>query len=277
MCPCPTRRGRRRRPATLPGYHAGTPPRNKRKRYPADPPTVDEIVAVMGHAPMTVTAGVCERSSSSCGAPGCACRRRSRWPSTLSTPGADRCWCAAAREGRRREIGMDEWGWEQLRPWLSARAQLRVGPLVCIIDGPTRRASVVGRRGPHRVSAGRRPGGRPTPVPAASATRRACARAGPRGRPAQHHPAPARAYQSRHHVDLSPGDRSGGDHHRRAHAPPADDVRQCRAAALIDGNAGTSGSAGSAPASPRAKQASARDPAMLARIVRSERHAQRHR
>jgi len=29
--------GRRRSPATLPGYHAGRPPRNKGVRYPADP------------------------------------------------------------------------------------------------------------------------------------------------------------------------------------------------------------------------------------------------
>jgi integrase len=43
--------GRRRSPATLPGYHAGRPPRNKGMRYPADPPTVEEIVAVMRHAP----------------------------------------------------------------------------------------------------------------------------------------------------------------------------------------------------------------------------------
>jgi integrase len=41
--------GRRRSPATLPGYHAGRPPRNKGIRYPADPPTIDEIVAVMRH------------------------------------------------------------------------------------------------------------------------------------------------------------------------------------------------------------------------------------
>jgi Phage integrase family len=33
---------------------------------------------------------------------------------------------------------MDEWGWEQLRPWLNTRAELPVGPLFCIIDGPTR-------------------------------------------------------------------------------------------------------------------------------------------
>jgi hypothetical protein len=39
--------GRRRSPATMPGYHAGRPPRNKGQLYPADPPTVEEIVAVM--------------------------------------------------------------------------------------------------------------------------------------------------------------------------------------------------------------------------------------
>jgi hypothetical protein len=34
---------RRRSPATMPGYHAGRPPRNKAMRYPADPPTVDAL------------------------------------------------------------------------------------------------------------------------------------------------------------------------------------------------------------------------------------------
>jgi integrase len=39
--------GQRRSPATMPGYHRGRPPRNKGEHYPADPPTVDEIIAVM--------------------------------------------------------------------------------------------------------------------------------------------------------------------------------------------------------------------------------------
>src|SRR6266540_1887652 len=39
--------GHRRSPATMPGYHRGHPPRNKGEQYPVDPPTVDEIVAVM--------------------------------------------------------------------------------------------------------------------------------------------------------------------------------------------------------------------------------------
>ena len=40
------RAGRRRSPATLPGFHAGQAPANKGLRYPADPPKVEEIVAV---------------------------------------------------------------------------------------------------------------------------------------------------------------------------------------------------------------------------------------
>jgi len=42
--------GRRRSPATMPGFRAGVAPRNKGQRYPADPPIVDEIVAVMRQA-----------------------------------------------------------------------------------------------------------------------------------------------------------------------------------------------------------------------------------
>ncbi|MGB9183514.1 MAG: hypothetical protein WCB67_05570 [Solirubrobacteraceae bacterium] len=39
--------GHRRSPATMPGYHRGRPPRNNGEEDPADPPTVEEIVAVM--------------------------------------------------------------------------------------------------------------------------------------------------------------------------------------------------------------------------------------
>ena len=51
--------GRRRSPATMPGFHCGRPPRNKGRSYPADPPTVEEIVAVMrraGGRPWSATA-----------------------------------------------------------------------------------------------------------------------------------------------------------------------------------------------------------------------------
>ena len=48
--------GRRRSPATMPGFHAGIAPRKKGQRYPADPPTVDEIVASCARPAMVATA-----------------------------------------------------------------------------------------------------------------------------------------------------------------------------------------------------------------------------
>jgi len=42
--------GRRWAPALaddLPGYHRGRPPRNEGAQYPADPPTIEEIIEVM--------------------------------------------------------------------------------------------------------------------------------------------------------------------------------------------------------------------------------------
>jgi site-specific recombinase XerD len=50
--------------------------------------------------------------------------------------------------GRRREVGMDGWGWGELQPWLELRLQLPVGPLLCVFNGPT--------RGRHWSSAGAR-------------------------------------------------------------------------------------------------------------------------
>jgi hypothetical protein len=53
----PDSAGRRRSPATMPGYHAGRAPRSKGMRYPADPPTVEEIVSVMRRSPTSAAAG----------------------------------------------------------------------------------------------------------------------------------------------------------------------------------------------------------------------------
>lgn len=39
--------------------------------------------------------------------------------------------------GKRREVGMDRWAWDQLDPWLEIRQELPVGALLCVIHGPT--------------------------------------------------------------------------------------------------------------------------------------------
>jgi site-specific recombinase XerD len=130
--------GRRRSSATLPGYHAGRSPRNKGRRYPADPPTVHEIITVMREAG-TSRHGVRLRAlivvlwrGGLRIQEGLALSERDLDPQRGSV------LVRSGKGGRRREIGMDAWGWEQLRPWLTARVELPVGPLFCVIDGPTR-------------------------------------------------------------------------------------------------------------------------------------------
>jgi site-specific recombinase XerD len=115
-------------------------------RYPADPPTVDEIVAVLRQTPddrhgfriraMIVVlwrAGLRIQEALAVAEHDLDQRRGS-------------LLVRRGKGGRRREVGMDEWGWELLRPWLIARAELPVGPLFCIIDGRVRR-----RFAPHQL------------------------------------------------------------------------------------------------------------------------------
>jgi hypothetical protein len=70
--------GRRRSPATLSSFHQGRTPHNKGLHYPPDPPSVEEIIAVMRDCGRRRRACGCARSSSCCGAPGCGSAKRSR-------------------------------------------------------------------------------------------------------------------------------------------------------------------------------------------------------
>jgi integrase len=122
----------------MPGYHAGRPPRNKGRLYPADPATVEEIVAVMREASddrhgyrLRAMIVVLWRG-------GLRVAEALALGERDLDPGGGSLLVRNGKGGRRREIGMDAWGWEQLRPWLAARVELPVGPLFCVIDGPTR-------------------------------------------------------------------------------------------------------------------------------------------
>jgi hypothetical protein len=98
--------GRRRSPATLPEFHAGRPPRNKGMRYPADPPTIEEIVTVMRHAGDGVHGRRLRGLVVVLWRAGCGSVRRSRSPRPTSIRGAVRCWSGAARVA-----GAARWGW----------------------------------------------------------------------------------------------------------------------------------------------------------------------
>jgi site-specific recombinase XerD len=122
----------------MPGFHAGRPPRNKGVRHPADPPTVEDIIAVM-HQAGDDGHGVRLR-----GLIAILWRAGLRIHEALALAEADldarrgSLLVRHGKGGRRREVGMDAWCWEQLQAWLAVRVQLPVGPLFCILSGPTR-------------------------------------------------------------------------------------------------------------------------------------------
>src|SRR3954447_15525975 len=130
--------GRRRSPASVPGYLTGRPPRSKGRRYPADPPRTEEIIAVMR------CCGDGLHGDRARGLIVVLWRAGLRIQEALDLTELDldprrgsvlvRC----GKGGRRREVGMDDGGFEQLEPWLRARETMPVGPLFCVINGRTR-------------------------------------------------------------------------------------------------------------------------------------------
>lgn len=129
--------GHRRAPATMPGYHQGRPPRNKGITYPADPPTVEEIVAVLraaGDRPeglrLKALTVILWRAGLRIGE-----------ALALAETDLDRARGAVlvrrGKGGKRREVGMDRRAWSQLDEWLEIRAELPVGALLCVVHGQT--------------------------------------------------------------------------------------------------------------------------------------------
>jgi site-specific recombinase XerD len=119
--------GRWRSPATFSEFHLGRSPRNKGMRYPADPPTVEEIVAVM-RAAGDGLAGDRIR-----GLIVVLWRAGPRIQEALDLYERDldrRRGALLVRRGKgghRREVGMDDWGWEHLSAWSSRRLELPPG------------------------------------------------------------------------------------------------------------------------------------------------------
>jgi integrase len=136
------RAGRRRSPATMPGFHAGHAPGNKGLRYPADPPKLEEIIAVMR------TAGGGAHGHRLRGLIVIMWRAGLRIQEALALTEGDpdqRRGSVLVRRGtggRRRQVGMDAWGWEQLLPWLDSGARFR--SVRCSASSTARRADATG-------------------------------------------------------------------------------------------------------------------------------------
>jgi integrase/recombinase XerD len=130
--------GRRRSPATLSTFHQGLPPRNKGLRYPPDPPTVEEIVAVMNaageHPDGLRLRGVIVVLWRA----GLRISEGLALTETDLDPDRGALLVRHGKGDKRREVGMDRWAWTQLEPWLKLRRELPAGALFCVLRGPTR-------------------------------------------------------------------------------------------------------------------------------------------
>jgi hypothetical protein len=146
--------GRRRSPATLPGYLTGRAPRNKGMQYPPGPPRPEEIILVMrqaGHdrhgVRIRALIAVLWRGG----------LRISEALALNETDVDGRRGSLPIRHGKgdkRREAGMDQFGFEQLEAWRGHRELLPPGPLFCVIDGHTcgRRWAATAARAEHGSS-----------------------------------------------------------------------------------------------------------------------------
>ena len=133
----PDRAGRRRSPATTSSFHGGVPPRTKGFGTP-DPPTVEEIIAVMrgaGDAPDGVRLRgviiVLWRA-------GLRISEALALNETDLDPDRGALLIRHGKGDKRREVGMDHWVWSHLEPWLQLRRTLPVGRMLCVVRGPTR-------------------------------------------------------------------------------------------------------------------------------------------
>ena len=249
--------GHRRSPATMPGYHRGRPPRSKGEQYPADPPTVEEIVAVMrsggdrsdGHRLRALIVLLWRAGL------------RISEALALQESGLDRSRGAVlvrrGKGGKRREVGMDRWAWEQLDPWLELRQQLPIGSVLCVIHGPTagrRWEASAARKQLHHAAA--RAGVRRRFAPH-QLRQRPRGRDGARGRPARRNPASTRTRQPRHHQHLPPRHRQQRDHQHRPRTAIADNLRQRRSPDETVGTSAT-GSARCLPVDPTPRPGLAR-------------------
>jgi integrase len=129
--------GRGRSPATMPGFGRGRSPRNKAcgfrlthqrskrssrrcvaQAIRAHGLRTRALIVVLWRAGLRISEALSPTESDLDHARGSILIRR-------------------GKGGRRREVGLDAWAWQHLNAWLEVRVVMRVGALLCVIDGPT--------------------------------------------------------------------------------------------------------------------------------------------
>src|SRR5947209_5904938 len=129
--------GRPRSPATVPGFRTGCLPRNKGRRFPADPPRVEEIIAVMRIAGNGVHGARIRALVVILWRAGLRINEALSLAETDLEPRRGSILVRRGKGGKRREVGMDDWAWEHIEPWREIRVGMPVGPFLCVIQGAT--------------------------------------------------------------------------------------------------------------------------------------------
>lgn len=130
-------RGWKRPIATTTGYHAGRTPPNKGRRYPPDPPTVTEIFMLMRACPDTPTGRRLKVLIPFLWRTGLRISEALDVYEGDLNPAEGSVVVRRGKGGKRRIVGMDQFGWDMLRPWLKEREQYPPGPVFCVVSGPT--------------------------------------------------------------------------------------------------------------------------------------------
>lgn len=142
------RNGRPRQPCTLPGYNAGVKPRNAGRRFPPEPLTEQEVLRLLEAIPTETRTGKPNLIG---------IRNRALftmlWRTGLRVseavslrphdvdPPARRVTVICGKGGKRRTVGVDDFGLDALGVWLPLRAELDLepgAPLFCTIQLPGR-------------------------------------------------------------------------------------------------------------------------------------------
>jgi integrase len=121
----------------MPGHLAGRPSRNKGRRSPADPPRTEEIIAVMRCAGDGLHGDRMRGLIVVLWRAGLPIQEALDLNELDLDPRRGSVLVRRGKGGHRREVGMDDWAFDRLQPWLTARQTMPVGPLCCVINRRT--------------------------------------------------------------------------------------------------------------------------------------------
>jgi integrase len=133
--------GRKRSPATIPGFMAGRPAPSKGRKYPPSPFTVDEIVRLTN-----CVGDVCKNDVYAQRLRALILvlwRSGARISEALALdehdlkPSTSEIHIRRGKGGKQRTTGVDAWLWPLLEPWNALRGELPSGPYFCVVEGKT--------------------------------------------------------------------------------------------------------------------------------------------